>query len=109
MAIQARKEACRRLREARRTVKQGETLRERWNTYKNKRRFVKKLIRKEKEMKKTLRKIKEQGEPSCKLFWSDLKGGHRNRKRSIPTLKSRIGKTIDEPMEVLEELARHPK
>ena len=63
MAIQARKVACRKLREARRTVKQDETLREKWNTYKNKRRFVKKLIRKEKKemRKRTLRKIKEQG------------------------------------------------
>ena len=36
MAIQARKEACRKLREARRTVKQDEILEEKWNTYKNK-------------------------------------------------------------------------
>ena len=64
--------------------------------------------KKEKEVRKrTLRKIKEQGGPSYKLFWSDLKGGHRNKKRSIPRLKSRIGKTIDEPMEVSEELAKH--
>ena len=75
MAIQARKEACRKLREARRTVKQDETLRENWNTYINIKWFVKKLIRKEMR-KRTLRKIKEQGGSSCKLFWSDLKGGH---------------------------------
>ena len=70
---------------------------------------MKKLIRKEKKemRKRTLRKIKEQGRPSCKLFWSDLKGGYRNKKRNILRLKSRSGKTIDEPMEVLEELAKH--
>ena len=36
MAIQAKKEACRKLREARRSVKQDETLREKWNAYKTK-------------------------------------------------------------------------
>ena len=50
---------------------------------------------------------KEQGGPSCKLFWSDLKGGCRNKKRSIPRLKSRNGRNIDEPTDVLEELAKH--
>ena len=64
MAIQASKEAYGTLREARRTVKQDETLREKWNTYKNKKWFVKKLIRKGKEMRmRTLRKTKRQGGP----------------------------------------------
>ena len=34
-------------------------------------------------------------------------GGHRNKKRSIPRLKSRNGRTIQEPTDVLEELAKH--
>ena len=70
MAIQARKEACRKLREARRTVKQDEILEEKWNTHKNKRRLVKKLIRKEKKemRKRTLRKIKQQKGQAASCF-----------------------------------------
>ena len=37
MAMQARKEACKKLREARRIVKRDEILEEKWNTYQNKR------------------------------------------------------------------------
>ena len=43
-------------------------MREKWNTYKNKRQLVKKLIRKEETRKRTLRKIRT-GWPSYKLFW----------------------------------------
>ena len=70
-AIQTRREACKRLRQARR---RGEAVNESWKTYREKRRQVKKVIRKEKKKnrKNKLQKIKEQGGPSCKLFWSDL-------------------------------------
>ena len=72
-AIQTRREACKRLRQARR---RGEAVNECWKTYREKRRQVKKVIRKEKKKnrKNKLQKIKEQGGPSCKLFWSDLRG-----------------------------------
>ena len=51
-----------------------------WKTYREKRRQVNKVIRKEKEKnrKNKLQKIKEQGGPSCKLFWSDLQGKKNN-------------------------------
>lgn len=76
--------------------------------YRNKRWFVKKLIRKEKKemRKRVLEKIKEQGGPSCKLFWADLKLGCQSKKRSIPKVRSNSGATVDEPTEALEELAK---
>ena len=40
------------------------------------------------------------------MFWADLKGGRR-KKRSIPRMKTRCGKVVDEPAEVVEELAKH--
>ena len=90
MAIQARKEACRKVREARQ--RKDATLNIRWRDYKDKRKVVKKLLRKEKEMRrKTLEKIREQGGASSKLFWSDLVKIKRKR-RSIPRLKSKMGR-----------------
>ena len=61
----------------------------------------------ERDEKEDTEKDKRARGPSCKLFWSDLKGGHQNKKRSIPRLKSRNGRTIEEPTDVLEELAKH--
>ena len=60
--IQTRREACKRLRQARR---RGEAVNECWKTYREKRRQVKKVIRKEKNRKRKLQKIKEQGK-SCR-------------------------------------------
>ena len=45
--------------------------------------------------KRTMKKIREQGGPNCKLFWADLKGGQR-KKRNIPRMKTRCGKVVDE-------------
>ena len=105
-AIQARKEACRKVREARQ--RKNATLNIRWKDYKDKRKAVKKLLRRErKEMRrKTLKKIREQGGASSKLFWSDLVGRKRKR-RSIPRLKSKMGQVVESQEEVVEELARH--
>ena len=55
---------------------------------------------------KTLRKIREQGGASSKLFWSDLV--RRKRKgKSIPRMKSKLGRIVESQEEVVEELAKH--
>ena len=61
VAIQATKEACRKVREARH--RKDATLNIRWKDYMDKRKDVKKLLRREKELRrKTLKKIRERGE-----------------------------------------------
>ena len=50
-------------------------------------------------------KDKRAGWTKLQAFWSDLKGGHRN-KRGIQGLKCKSGKTIDEHTEVLCVRAR---
>ena len=78
LSKQERQAVCKELREARRRGAQDEIVQRKWEKYRNKRKLVKKLIRKEKnEMRKrTMKKIREQGGPNyCKLFWADLKGG----------------------------------
>ena len=75
-AIQTRREACKRLRQARR---RGKGVNECWKTYREKRRQVKKVIRKEKK-KNRKNKLQKIGGPSCKLFWSDLRGKKKNRR-----------------------------
>ena len=68
------------------------TLDIRWKDYKDKRKAVKKLLRRERKelRRKILKKIREQGGASSKLFWSDLV--RRKRKgKSIPRMKSKIG------------------
>ena len=69
-AIQARKAVCKELREARRRGAQDEIVQRKWEKYRNKRKLVKKLIRKEKnEMRKrTMKKIREQGGPIASCF-----------------------------------------
>ena len=59
--MQARKEACRKVREARQ--RKDATFNIRWKDYKDKKKAVKKLLRREKKKmrRKTLRKIREQG------------------------------------------------
>ena len=104
-AIQARKAVCKELREARRGA-QDEIVQRKREKYRNKRKLVKKLIREEKnEMRKRTMNIRDQGGPNCKLFWADLKGGQQ-KKRSIPRMKTRCAKVVDEPAEVVE-LAKH--
>ena len=107
-AIQVRKEACRKVREARQ--RKDTTLNIRWKDYKDKRKAVKKLLRREKkEMKrKTLENIREQGGSSSKLFWSDL-GKRKRKRRSIPRLKSKMGRAVESQEEVVEELAKYWK
>ena len=90
VAIQTRKEACRKVREARQ--RKDATLNIRWKDYKDKRKDVKKLLRWEEELRrKTLKKIREQGGASSKLFWSDL-GKTKRKRRNIPRLKSKMGR-----------------
>ena len=88
--IQTRREACKRLRQARR---RGEAVNECWKTCREKRRQVKKVIRKEKNRKRKLQKIKEQGRPSCKLFWSDLRGIKKNRR--ITRMRGKDGAVVE--------------
>ena len=53
-----------------------------------------------------MRKIREQGGASSKLFWSDLV--RRKRKgKSIPRMKSKLGRIVESQEEVVEELAKH--
>ena len=105
-AIQARKEACRKVREARQ--RKDATLDIRWKDYKDKRKAVKKLLRREKKelRRKTLRKIREQGGASSKLFWSDLVR-RKKKGKSIPRMKSKLGQIVESQEEVVEELAKH--
>ena len=103
-AIQTRREACKWLRQARR---RGGAVNECWKTYREKRRQVKKVIRKEKKKnrKNKLQKIKEQGGPSCKLFWSDLQGKKKNRR--ITRMRGKDGAVVEETEQILEVLAKH--
>ena len=67
-SLQARKAVCKELREARRRGAQDEIVQRKWEKYRNKRKLVKQLIKKEKnEMRKrTMKKIREQGQiASC--------------------------------------------
>ena len=89
VAIQARKEACRKVREARQ--RKDATLNIRWKDYMDKRKDVKKLLRREKKELRRKTKIREQGGASSKLFWSDLDKRKRKR-RNIPRLKSKMGR-----------------
>ena len=76
-------------------------------TWNDKRKAVKKLLRREKEMRrKTLENIREQGGASSKLFWSD-RGKRKSKRRSIPRLKSKIRQVVESQEEVVEELAKH--
>ena len=84
------------------------TLDIRWKDYKDKRKAVKKLLRRERKelRRKILKKIREQGGASSKLFWSDLV--RRKRKgKSIPRMKSKLGRIVESQEEVVEELAKH--
>ena len=84
------------------------TLDIRWKDYKDKREAVKKLLRRERKelRRKILKKIREQGGASSKLFWSDLV--RRKRKgKSIPRMKSKLGRIVESQEEVVEELAKH--
>ena len=60
-------------------------------------------MKKRQNRKKVLQKIK-QGGPSCKLFWSDLKG---RKSRQVTRMKSSRGAVVEEPEEILEVLAQH--
>ena len=68
---------------------------------------MKKVIRKEKKKnrKNKLQKIKEQGGPSCKLFWSDLRGKKKNRR--ITRMRGKDGAVVEETEQILEVLAKH--
>ena len=52
-----------------------------------------------------IEKDKRAGHAKLQAFWSDLKGGHRSKKTSIPRLKCISGKSLH--AEVLEELAKN--
>ena len=56
---------------------------------------------------KTLKKIREQGGASSKLFWSDLLVKRKRKRRSTPRLKSKMGQVVVSQEEVVEELAKH--
>ena len=65
---------------------------------------AKRKIRKELN-KRTVRKIREQGGMSCKLFWSDLRG--KRKERRLNRLKDEEGRVVEGEDEVVEVLARH--
>ena len=77
--IKERREVCQRLRQAK---QRGAAVDNLWEIYRQKRRQVKRVIQKEKKenRKRTLQRIIEQGGPSCKLFWTDLRGKKKGRK-----------------------------
>ncbi len=74
--IVIRKMPCRKLREARKRRVGMVTLSQLWENYRRVRKEVEKAIMIEKKelRKRTVRKIREQGGTSCKLFWTDLRG-----------------------------------
>ena len=90
MAIQARKEACRKLREAK-TVKQDE---------KRERSGKSKAVCEEADQKvegdeeEHIEKDKRAGHTKLQALWSDLKRGHRSKNTSIPRLKCIGGKSL---------------
>ena len=65
------------------------------------------MIRKEKKKnrKDKLQKIKEQGGPSCKLFWSDLR--RKKKSRRITRMRGNDEAVVEETEQVLEVLAKH--
>ncbi len=103
-AIKARREVCRKMRWSR---NRGQEVNNLWKEYQQRRRVVKKVIRKEKKenRKRTLDKIKEQGGPSCKLFWSDLRG--KKKRPKVLRMKKPGGEVVDEPEQVVEVMAQH--
>ena len=107
-AIKDRRDICRKLRQARRSGNRNHAeVSKLWEVYRLKRKGVKKIIRNEKRQnrKKVLQKIWEQGGPSCKLFWSDLKG--RKGRQKVMRMKSSSGVVVEEPDEILDVLAQH--
>ena len=80
--IVIRKMMCRKLREARKRRVGVVTLSQLWENYRRARKEVKKAIMKEKKelRKRTVRKIREQGGTSCKLFGTDLRGKRKERR-----------------------------
>ena len=102
--IHERREVCQRLRQAKR---RGESMASLWETYQQKRRQAKRVIRKEKKEngKRMLQRIIEQGGPSCKLFWTDLRG--KKKRRKITRMKGKEGAVVEETEQVLEVLAKH--
>ena len=101
--IQERREACQQLRQAKR---RGDEVASLWETYRLKRKKVKKVIRKEKKenRQRTLQRIMEQGGPSCKLFWSDLQGKKKSKK--IARMRGKECIAVEETEQVLEMLAK---
>ena len=94
-AIFDRKQACKRLRVARRSGVCESVIHQLWEEYKKKRKAVKVVIREEKRRsrKVTLERIRKQGGTSSKLFWADLKG--RKKQTSIDRICDRNGEVFE--------------
>ena len=52
-----------------------------------------------------MRKIREQGGTSCKLFWTDLRG--KRKKRRMSRMKDDERRMVEGKDEVLEVMAKH--
>ena len=74
--------ACRKLRGARKREEEEGILKQLWDNYRRVRTGVKRKIRKKKMelRKRTVRKIREQGGTSCKLFWIDVRGKRKQER-----------------------------
>ena len=53
-----------------------------------------------------MRKIREQGSTSCKLFWTDLR---EKKERRVRRMQGDEGRMVEEEDEVLEVMAKHWK
>ena len=89
-ATQTRREACERPRQAR---KRGEVVKECWKTYREKRRQVKKVIRKEKKKigRTSYRKSKSK---EGQVARSDLQGKKKNQR--ITRMRGKDGEVVEE-------------
>ena len=79
------------------------TLSQLWENYRRARKEMKRAIIKEKkELKRTVRKIREQGGTSCKLFWTELRG-----KRRVRRMEDVEGRMVEGEGEVLKIMTEH--
>ena len=67
------------------------------------------MVRKQKEQDRraTVQKIRVQGGPSCKLFWSDLKANKGGNGQKLRTVRARDGRVLDTEEEVRERVAEY--
>ena len=111
VAIGERRCACRRLRWLRNSGRgSAEEVEEAWEVYKVKRREVKRLIARKKELDRTrvLENIRKSGGVACKRFWMELQRSKKRRKQGgLMEVKDGDGCVVTEPGLVKERMRQY--